>query len=460
MPTAGGKLAPEALPPMPDREFDRRTPLRFFAKLKRRNLFRIGMLYLGACWLILNPAHVVFDILAFPAWVNRLLLASMAIGFPAVLLVAWMFEITPQGIKPTALVDARWSMRRRNGQRLDLAIAAALVLALGYFVMVRFWPPGPAAVVVHAGGAPVHLASTEPAVDGRSIVAPNLAAVLDNAGGGDAVVTILNGQVLFIRGANRFRAAPGVRLEDGDIIATGANTFLQLEFDGATRIELGPMSQLMLLARETGAAPRRGAYLLTGWFKVTAEAKSAPGLNVVRSERLELIATENVTVTKAVAGEVGVFAKVGDATLIDREFEASPRELVLLSGQCYARGAQGEGAVSARPGPDLLATLPADLRDTLPSRIDWFRNRVIAAEPAAEFAYSDVQPWLKCADPLCQQLIERGKGKVRVPEFRKALEANLSDLPGWSRVLHPTKVRPGMPALAPTARPTAKSPPS
>jgi adenylate cyclase len=112
---------------------------RFLEQLKQRNVIRVGILYLVACWLILDPVHVVFHMLEVPAWANRLVVILMAIGFPGVLLFAWVYEITPEGLKPTAEVPHGQSIRRLTGRRLDRAIIAVLAIALTYFVVDKFW---------------------------------------------------------------------------------------------------------------------------------------------------------------------------------------------------------------------------------------------------------------------------------------------------------------------------------
>jgi adenylate cyclase len=140
-PTGGTEAAaPTAAPPLghghghhPHIEF------KFFVELKQRNVGRVALLYLVACWLILDPVHVVFHMLEVPAWANRLVLILMAIGLPGVLLFAWAFEITPEGLKPTVEVDPGKSIRSLTGRRLDRAIIVVLALALGYFVADKFW---------------------------------------------------------------------------------------------------------------------------------------------------------------------------------------------------------------------------------------------------------------------------------------------------------------------------------
>ena len=110
-----------------------------FEQLKQRNVFRVAVLYLVVCWLILDPVHVIFHMLDVPVWANRLVVMLMAVGFPAVVIFAWVYEITPEGLKPTVEVPHHKSIRKLTGRRLDRAIIAVLAVALTYFVLDKFW---------------------------------------------------------------------------------------------------------------------------------------------------------------------------------------------------------------------------------------------------------------------------------------------------------------------------------
>ena len=112
---------------------------RFLEQLKHRNVIRVGILYLVVCWLILDPVHVLFHMLEVPLWANRLVVILMAVGFPAVLLFAWVYEITPEGLKPTAEVEPHRSIRNLTGQRLNRAIVVVMAMALAYFAADKFW---------------------------------------------------------------------------------------------------------------------------------------------------------------------------------------------------------------------------------------------------------------------------------------------------------------------------------
>jgi serine/threonine-protein kinase len=110
-----------------------------FEQLKQRNVFRVAVLYVVVCWLILDPVHVIFHMAGVPEWVNRLVLIVMAVGFPLVVIFAWVYEITPEGLKPTVEVPHGESIRKLTGRRLDRAIIAVLAVALAYFVIDKFW---------------------------------------------------------------------------------------------------------------------------------------------------------------------------------------------------------------------------------------------------------------------------------------------------------------------------------
>jgi adenylate cyclase len=111
----------------------------FLERLKRRNVGRVAILYIVVCYVILEPFEMFFHLLDLPAWTGRTVVLLMVLGFPAALLFAWIYEITPEGIKPAAEVDPGRSIARHTGRKLDFAIIAVLAFALIYFVADKFW---------------------------------------------------------------------------------------------------------------------------------------------------------------------------------------------------------------------------------------------------------------------------------------------------------------------------------
>ena len=134
---------PEAEPPPAGRStppsHSRHIELKFLEQLKRRNVGRIAILYVIVCYLILEPFGLFVHVLALPEWIGRAVVVLMALGFPVALILAWVFEVTPQGLKPTAEVDPRQSIRKLTSRRLDLAIIVVLTIALAYFAADKFW---------------------------------------------------------------------------------------------------------------------------------------------------------------------------------------------------------------------------------------------------------------------------------------------------------------------------------
>jgi TolB-like protein len=110
----------------------------FFAELKRRNVFRVGIAYIIAAWLLLQVADVVLNNIEAPGWVFSAIMLVLGLGFPIAVIFAWAFEVTPEGIKKEKEVDRSQSIVDRTGRKLDRVIIAVLVLALGYFAFDKF----------------------------------------------------------------------------------------------------------------------------------------------------------------------------------------------------------------------------------------------------------------------------------------------------------------------------------
>jgi len=113
----------------------------FFAELKRRNVFRVGIAYIVVAWLVMQVSDVVINNVGAPGWVFQIIMLALGIGFPLVLIFAWAFEVTPEGIKKERDVDRSLSITSKTGHKLDRTIIFVLVLTLGYFVWDKFATP-------------------------------------------------------------------------------------------------------------------------------------------------------------------------------------------------------------------------------------------------------------------------------------------------------------------------------
>ena len=107
----------------------------FFAELKRRNVFRIGVAYVLFAWVALQGADFILDLVSAPNWVIQWLSLAVACGLPIALFIAWAFELTPEGIKREKDVDRSQSITPQTGRKLDRVIIVVLVLAVTYLLV-------------------------------------------------------------------------------------------------------------------------------------------------------------------------------------------------------------------------------------------------------------------------------------------------------------------------------------
>lgn len=108
-----------------------------FRELKRRNVYKVAVAYVVVGWIVVQVATQVFPFLEIPNWVVRLVIALVAIGFPIALVIAWAFELTPEGIKRTEDVDAAAQRRRKSYTWVYIVTVGAFVSA-GLFLLGRY----------------------------------------------------------------------------------------------------------------------------------------------------------------------------------------------------------------------------------------------------------------------------------------------------------------------------------
>jgi hypothetical protein len=86
----------------------------FFAELKRRNVYKVAVAYAVVGWLRVQVTTQVFPIFEIPNWASRLIVLAITIGFPVALVIAWAFELTPEGLKRTEDVDLAKTKRPKS----------------------------------------------------------------------------------------------------------------------------------------------------------------------------------------------------------------------------------------------------------------------------------------------------------------------------------------------------------
>ena len=116
------------------------NPRTFLAELKRRNVYKVAIAYGVVAWLLMQVASQIFPFFEIPNWTVRLVVLLLIIGFPVALILAWAFELTPEGIKRTEDVDLSPTLTRRAGRKLDFFIIAVLLLVISVLLFQRLRP--------------------------------------------------------------------------------------------------------------------------------------------------------------------------------------------------------------------------------------------------------------------------------------------------------------------------------
>ncbi|MDH3748086.1 MAG: hypothetical protein OER97_07735 [Gammaproteobacteria bacterium] len=113
--------------------------MRLVSELRRRNVFRMAVLYLVAAWLIMQVAEVLMTVVGLPAWAGGAIFAVLVVGFPIALIFSWFYEITPEGISLETDVDSAKSITHVTGRRLDFIVISLLCAAVILFAYDKWW---------------------------------------------------------------------------------------------------------------------------------------------------------------------------------------------------------------------------------------------------------------------------------------------------------------------------------
>src|SRR6188474_2781213 len=140
------------------------------AELRRRNVIRMAGLYLVGAWLATQVAGTLLPIFHTPEWVLQTLVSLLAIGFLPALIFAWVFELTPEGIKRDAEVPPEKSIGPQTARRMEHMTVVLLLLAVAYFGVDKFvLAPKRQAEAVAAGGTSAATSAAAKAAHGKSI---------------------------------------------------------------------------------------------------------------------------------------------------------------------------------------------------------------------------------------------------------------------------------------------------
>lgn len=135
-----------------------------WSELKKRNVIKVAVAYTIVAWVLVQVADIFFPALQLPEWTVTLVASLVILGFPLALVLAWAYDITPEGIVPAAKAAARDGARPAASQRLNFVILALVAVAVTLLVVDRFAPgdraPRGASSESRFGAGPPVIAST------------------------------------------------------------------------------------------------------------------------------------------------------------------------------------------------------------------------------------------------------------------------------------------------------------
>jgi TolB-like protein len=105
----------------------------FFAELRRRNVYKVAVAYAIVGWLVMQVAATIVPALHLHDGVTSAVVVMVLLGFPIALVLAWAFEVTPEGIKRAEEVPPNESITHHTGRKLTVAVVVLLTVALGFF---------------------------------------------------------------------------------------------------------------------------------------------------------------------------------------------------------------------------------------------------------------------------------------------------------------------------------------
>ena len=246
------------------------------------------------------------------------------------------------------------------------------------------------------------------------------------------LVTMLDGEAMLLRDGARFALAEGVRLQAGDLLATGPRTrLLRVEFPGGVGVAFGPDSRAMLTP-DLGDDMRAGVYLLSGWVKLTAPS----GVSGALRSRVADSDTTGGTLILSVQGDgAQAFAESGPSRVLPRA-PGAPAQALKSGDMLAVPAGNARPALAKGAPPAFVQAMPRTFMDSLPARYAAFSTDV-PPRRLGDMSYADAQPWIDAEAPLRRVFAARWRRLAADPAFRSGLIGGLKAHPEWTPILYP-----------------------
>jgi zinc protease len=227
-----------------------------FSELRRRNVFKVALVYVVASWLIIQLIRYAIPTLGLQYWIEHLAQLMLLTGFPLALYFAYIYEITPVGLKKTVEVDQTQSIVYKTGQKLNAALAVLMVLLLTALVVGRLFPEPPVIIDDSPTMQPSEIVGVPAEI--QSVMLENGLQIIVWPDHDIPNVALY----YFVRAGSR-NEYPGI---------TGLSHFFEhMTFNGTSRLEPGRFDEIMEAAGgANNAYTSNDVTVYTDWFPRTA----------------------------------------------------------------------------------------------------------------------------------------------------------------------------------------------
>lgn len=191
-------------------------------------------------------------------------------------------------------------------------------------------------------------------------------------------------------------AAPGLRLSTCDVVRTGPQSLLQVEYPDGGGFVLGPDSRLVFDVPRGGDPVVGPHFLLAGWAKLTVPKRDKALAYRIDTPQFGLVSSAGVAALHAAAGEGEFFVEQGAAAAL----VAPSARVAVASGRTFTRKAGERGTVAPGARPAFVQAMPKAFRDTLPSLLAQLKGRNVQPRPARDAQPGEAEQWLRAEPEL------------------------------------------------------------
>jgi hypothetical protein len=264
----------------------------------------------------------------------------------------------------------------------------------------------------------------------------------------EAVVTFAGSHIAVIRQTTLYSAAVGVTLRDGDIVETSEGG-VQIEFPPSTLLAVASHSRVLIqMNHARSAACDTLIYSLQGLVKMARTTAVMNRWACLQAAQIRTALATGSAIQRLDGSAVSLFAEKGELMVQGAGAAAAEPTIIKVPAEQFAQWRSGQALkILARPTPEFLATLPSSFEDELTPLADRVRGAKVEPVVLREVSYGDIADWLK-AMPQRLEFVHQFQPRLKDPEFRRQIDADLGRTPDWGPILHPS---PSSEAVTPSA---------